>query len=154
MGRSLELRIPPPLVALAVAVLMWGLAGITPTIDLAADWVLILGVAPAMLGVGAAIAGVASFQRARTTIHPLTPERSSALVDSGIYRFSRNPMYLGMALVLLGWSAWLTAPAALFGPLIFMAFITRFQIHPEERILEGLFGEGYKDYCRRVRRWL
>lgn len=152
--KRLELKIPPPLIALAIALLMWALALLTPSLALPDQWLLIICLTLLVLGLGAAAAGVLSFQRARTTIHPLAPERSSALVDSGIYRISRNPMYLGMALVLLAWSFWLSAPATLIGPPVFMAFITRYQIRPEERMLTQLFGEGYRRYRARVRRWL
>lgn len=154
MIQSLELRVPPPLIALAVAILMWGLARVTPSFGLPDPWSLITALALVLLGLGAAVAGVFSFHRANTTIHPLTPERSTALVETGIYRYSRNPMYLGMALVLLAWSLWLAAPLALLGPLAFMALIQRFQIRPEERALTRRFGPAFSSYCQRVRRWL
>jgi protein-S-isoprenylcysteine O-methyltransferase Ste14 len=152
--QSLELKAPPPLVALAVAILMWGLAQITPSFGLPDPWPLITALALVSLGLGAAIAGVFNFHRAKTTIHPLTPERSTSLVETGIYRYSRNPMYLGMAMVLLAWSVWLAAPLTLLGPPAFMAFMQQFQIRPEERALAKQFGPAFSDYCQRVRRWL
>jgi protein-S-isoprenylcysteine O-methyltransferase Ste14 len=111
----------------------------------------VLGVAG---GLAVSLAGVIEFRRARTTVHPLRPERASALVSGGIYRFTRNPMYVGMLTTLLGWAAWLAAPWALLGPVAFVAFIGRFQIAPEERVLQRLFGADYEAYTRRVRRWL
>ena len=76
------------------------------------------------------------------------------MVQGGPYRFTRNPMYLGMACVLLGACAWLANPLALLAVFVFVGYITRFQIMPEERALLGKFGGAYADYLRRVRRWL
>ena len=95
-----------------------------------------------------------SFRRARTTVNPLRPANSSALVTSGIYRHTRNPMYLGMATLLAAWATWLGTPWALFGIVAFVAWITRFQIIPEERVLANLFGADFAAYRARVRRWI
>jgi protein-S-isoprenylcysteine O-methyltransferase Ste14 len=100
------------------------------------------------------LAGVISFRRARTTVNPLKPDAATTLVTSGIYRYTRNPMYLGMLMVLLGWVVYLASPAALLGVLAFWAFIGHFQIRPEEHALAGLFGTTFTDYMSRVRRWL
>ena len=150
--RSLELKVPPPIVAAVAAGGMGALARWTPVIALPAG---LRGTLAALLvaaGLAIALAGVREFRRARTTVHPLRPERASALVDGGIYRITRNPMYLGMLAVLLGWAAWLAAPWALLGPAAFVAFIGRFQIAPEERALRQLFGAAYAAYTQRVRR--
>ena len=108
----------------------------------------------AVLGVAVAIAGVASFRRAQTTVNPLKPESTSSLVVSGVYRVSRNPMYVGMLLVLLGWGVLLSNVLAL--PIVpgFVLYMNRFQIGPEETVLAELFGEEYATYRSRVRRWL
>jgi protein-S-isoprenylcysteine O-methyltransferase Ste14 len=97
---------------------------------------------------------VLSFRRAKTTVNPLKPETSASLVSTGVYSFTRNPMYLGMALVLLAWAAYLASPWALAGPALFALYITRFQIIPEERVLARLFGTSFAEYRKRVRRWL
>ena len=108
----------------------------------------------AALGVGAAIAGVVAFRQQHTTVNPLTPSASSAIVTGGIYRMSRNPMYLGFLLFLAGWAVWLSnAGAVLFLP-AFVAYLTRYQIKPEERALLAKFGSPYAEYMSRVRRWL
>lgn len=73
---------------------------------------------------------------------------------AGPYRFTRNPMYLGMVLILLAWCLWLGNAAALLALAAFVGYITRFQIVPEERALAGRFGAAYEDYRRRVRRWV
>jgi protein-S-isoprenylcysteine O-methyltransferase Ste14 len=95
-----------------------------------------------------------AFRRAQTTITPLKPETASSLVSTGIYGFTRNPMYLGLLTVLIGWAVYLAAPFALFGPLFFWLYIGRFQIVPEERALSALFGDRFTQYTAKVRRWL
>ena len=95
-----------------------------------------------------------SFRRARTTVNPLKPETSAALVSTGVYSFTRNPMYLGMALALFAWAVYLSSVWSLLGPVLFALYITRFQIVPEERVLDGLFGASFAAYKKRVRRWL
>jgi len=105
-------------------------------------------------GVAVALGGVVSFRRARTTVNPLKPETTAALVVSGVYSFTRHPMYLGMVSVLLAWAVFLASPWSLAGPVLFALYITRFQIVPEERVLSGLFGESFAAYTRQVRRWL
>jgi protein-S-isoprenylcysteine O-methyltransferase Ste14 len=104
---------------------------------------------------GSAIAGLAeaAFLKARTTSNPMKPHATTAMVTSGVYRFTRNPMYSGVAALLLGWAAYLAAPWAFLGPILFIAFITRFQIIPEERALKSKFGSDYAEYQQRVRRW-
>ncbi len=152
--KVLENRVPPPLVALLCALAMWGLACITPRMD--ADIVL-QGIAAgliALVGLGICVAGVLAFRRADTTVNPLQPQTASTLVTDGVYRITRNPMYLGLALMLLGWAVWLAAPLTLAGVVVFVLFIQRFQIIPEERAMARLFGEHFITYKSRVRRWI
>jgi protein-S-isoprenylcysteine O-methyltransferase Ste14 len=106
------------------------------------------------IGVAVAIGGVISFRRAETTVNPLKPETSAALVSTGVYSFTRNPMYLGMVLVLFAWAVYLSSIWSLLGPVLFTLYITRFQIIPEERALDRLFGAPFAAYKKRVRRWL
>ncbi|MFC3624896.1 methyltransferase family protein [Vogesella amnigena] len=150
--RWLECRVPPPLVGLLCALLMYGLHGWLPQavmpLPAALAWPL---VALGLLLDGSA---VLSFLRLRTTVNPLRPQNSSALVVSGFYRISRNPMYLGMLCLLLAWALWLGNWLSVLGPLLFVLWISRFQIAPEERALAAHFGDGYRAYCQRVRRWL
>lgn len=151
---TLELKVPPPIVAALAAAAMGGLAWVTPALAWPRPLRGSLAALLVVAGVAMALAGVLEFRRARTTVHPLRPERASTLVHGGVYRVTRNPMYLGMLAVLLGWAAWLAAPWALLGPAAFVAFIGRFQITPEERVLRRLFGAEYDAYTRRVRRWI
>jgi protein-S-isoprenylcysteine O-methyltransferase Ste14 len=151
---ALELKIPPPLVALCVAFLMWLTLRVAGPVDV--PHALRMGVALGFLvtGLGFDLAGLASFLRAKTTINPLRPAATSALVASGVYRITRNPMYLGLLLVLLGWATFLgNGVAYLLAPL-FVLYIGRFQIAPEEHMLAEKFGAEFAAYCARVRRWL
>lgn len=146
----LEHRIPPPLVVFITGVLMW--LAVRPVAPLGhRAWLALL---VALAGVAVCLAGVASFRRARTTVNPLKPESASSLVVSGIYRHTRNPMYLGFAILLVAWAALLGAPLALFAVAGFVLYLDRFQIAPEERALAGLFGADYTRYRERVRRWV
>ena len=151
---ALELKIPPPVVALLMAAAMWLASRTAPSIELPFFARVATAMAIAILGGGIALAAEVSFKRAKTSINPMKPEKTSSLVTSGIYRFTRNPMYLGLLLVLLAWSAFLASPWALAGPIAFVLYMGRFQITPEERILSAKFGAAYTDYRSRVRRWL
>jgi protein-S-isoprenylcysteine O-methyltransferase Ste14 len=151
---SLELKIPPPAVAVLVGVAMWFASRSGPSVELPLLVRSIASVAFALAGGATALAGDLAFKRARTTINPFKPQNTSSLVTSGIYRLTRNPMYLGLLMVVLGWATFLCSAFALLGPVAFVAYITRFQIVPEERVLSAKFGSGYSEYLARVRRWL
>jgi protein-S-isoprenylcysteine O-methyltransferase Ste14 len=150
----LELKIPPPAVALLVALLMWLMS--SQGVSVEAPFGLRVGVAVvvACIGLAIAAAGIISFRRAKTTINPTKPTATSSLVTSGVFRFTRNPMYLSLLLLLLAWAVYLSSwLAVLFLP-AFVLYINRFQITPEERALSNLFGAPYAAYKGRVRRWL
>lgn len=150
----LELKIPPPIVAVAMAAAMWGLARAFAGFDVSNGVRIPLAVGLAIAGFLLSGWGIVSFRRARTTINPHKPGEASALVSSGPYRFTRNPMYAGLLLVLLAWAAFLSSMPALLGPIAFVLYLNRFQIAPEERTLQWLFGSEYLAYKSRVRRWL
>ena len=151
---GLELKIPPPLVAAVVAGAMVAAAKLLPPV-LALSPGVRVGTALVLAGVGAGfdVAGLLAFRKAKTTVNPLAPQRSTSVVTHGVYGLTRNPMYLGLALMLLGLAVYLASPWALLGPVVFVTYITRFQIQPEERALAARFGTGYAAYCARVRRW-
>jgi len=151
--RALELRIPPPAVALLVAVAMWGISLTGARIETSAPVRMGAALLIAIAGVCIAVAGVLAFRHAHTTISPVKPEAASSLVTSGIYRFTRNPMYLGLCLVLLAWALFLSSALAFLGPIVFVLYIGRFQIAPEERALARIFGAAFTDYQAEVRRW-
>ena len=154
MALRLEHRVPPPLVGAITGALMLGVAWVAPALTLNLAWHLPIAVLIALAGLALGLVAVGQFLRARTTVDPLDPGKASALVASGIYRFTRNPMYLGMATLLLAWAVYLSNVAALAGLALFIAYMNRFQIAPEERALRARFGEQFDAYCRRVRRWI
>jgi protein-S-isoprenylcysteine O-methyltransferase Ste14 len=153
-GSSLELRVPPLAVALIAALLMWLLARWTPRLDWVTHWRLGAALSLLAAGVLVAVAGVLEFHRARTTVNPTKPEAASSMVRAGIYRHTRNPMYLGMLFALAAWAVWLASPAAFAVLPAFVVYLNRWQIEPEERVLAGLFAGEFAAYRRSVRRWL
>lgn len=149
---SLELRIPPVLVFLGCIGLAYGLSFIKiGTLRGSYDFFTPLFF---LAGFGIAVAGILAFRKAQTTIDPTKPQESSHLVTSGIYRFTRNPMYLGLALVLLGWIVQMGMGISFSALVVFVWFISKYQIMPEEKILKERFGEPYTKYCQQVRRWI
>jgi len=152
--RFLELKVPPPLVLLIVACAMWLVAKNSPL--LAAPFMarLLFALTIGLAGLAVVLTAVVSFRRARTTISPFSPDESTSLISTGIFSWSRNPIYLGGAILLLGWAVYLAAPPALLGPFMFVLYINRFQILPEERALAARFGSSFAEYKTRVRRWL
>ena len=132
---------------------MWGLARI-PAGNVEIPGRILIVVVMTAMGGWLAIAGILEFRRHQTTIHPFNPEETSAIVSSGVYRVSRNPMYLGLAIILLAWAVYLGNAWTLLGIPLFIAYLTRFQIIPEERALRQKFGDEYASYSAAVRRWI
>ena len=151
--RILENRIPPPLVAAIFAAAMWIASLYAPAHEVSEAVRIGLAFSALAAGLFVCLSGVVSFRRAKTTVNPLKPEKASSLVVSGVYRYSRNPMYLGFSLILIALAIYLYTPIALIGVVCFVMYINRFQIAPEERALESLFGAEFTAYKRRVRRW-
>jgi protein-S-isoprenylcysteine O-methyltransferase Ste14 len=152
--RTLELKVPPVLVVLATALSMWLGAWAVPGLRFPLPGHRAFAVGLAAVGSVVCLVGVAAFKRARTTVNPTTPSASSTLVRSGIYRFTRNPMYLGFGLVLLAWAIFLSNALALCLVPAFVVYMNRYQIQPEERALAHRFGPDFVAYASRVRRWL
>lgn len=154
MSNGLENRIPPPVVTLATGLAMFGASWAMAPIEVPA--IARLGAA-AVLFVVAGLFGapaIAAFARAKTTINPVRIDNASALVSTGIYGVTRNPMYVALTGLLLSLGVFLARPWLLLGPVLFILFITRFQIIPEERAMQAKFGQAYATYRQRVRRWL
>jgi protein-S-isoprenylcysteine O-methyltransferase Ste14 len=151
---SLELKVPPPVVALVFGLLMWLASRVVAPVafPLGAR----VGVVVALVAIGLVFgsAGMISFVRARTTMNPIKLDATSSLVTGGVFRFTRNPMYLSLVLYLLAWEAWLSSWLALLLVPLFVLYIDELQIKPEERALSALFGAEYAAYTARVRRWL
>ena len=147
-------RIPPPFVMLLAAALMWALHRWLPLSNwIATPWNR-LGALPGAAGVAIAVAEFTRFRQARTTVNPMDPSKASRLVTHGVFRISRNPMYLGLLLLLIGWAVWLGTASPWLMPPIFVIVITIAQIIPEEQALHKLFGEQYLAYQRSVSRWI
>ena len=147
-----DLKIPPVVTGAVTAIGMWLVSRTLPSFTQASLHV----VAMAMGIAGVMITGSAllSFRRARTTVNPMQPSSASSLVTSGIYRYTRNPMYLGMLFVLVGWALYLANVLAFLFLPAFILYMNRFQIEPEERALTALFGQEFLQYASRVRRWI
>jgi len=122
----MELKIPPPLLALIVLI----------------------------TGLAVEISAIVLFRGANTTVNPMKPENTVRLINAGIYKFSRNPMYPGVLLVLFSWALWLGSIINFAILLFYVWYITRFQIIPEERALRELFPGRFDAYRSRVRRWI
>jgi protein-S-isoprenylcysteine O-methyltransferase Ste14 len=152
--RSLELRIPPAAVVLAAAFLMWLVAWASPSMRLTIPASVALATGMVFMGALVVLAGIIEFRRARTTVNPMDPHAASTLVVQRVYASTRNPMYLGFAMVLLGWAVFLSHPLSFLIVPCFIAYMNRFQIVPEERALESRFGPEFEVYRSRVRRWL
>lgn len=146
----LQNRIPPPILTMALALVM-GLAAGWPAPD-ALRWALALVV---FLIAGAfGLPALGAFRRAQTTIDPVRVDRASALVTTGIYRRTRNPMYVSLVLMLVAWSLFLGGVWVWAGPLVLVLWLDRLQIRPEEAAMAARFGSRYEAYRSAVRRWL
>jgi len=151
---KLDNKVPPPAVALLIAAAMWHLSAYKPALSLSAEMSEILILFLVIVGVSFDVCGLLAFRQLKTTINPMSPNKTSALVTDGIYRLSRNPMYVGLFLFLMAWAIQLSMLWPFIGPVLFVIYITRFQITPEERVMESKFGDEYLIYKNKVRRWL
>jgi len=153
-SKGLELKIPPVFVVAICA----GLTALARHYDvwmfrypkLFDLWVII----PLAIGFTVALLGIIEFKKAQTTVDPTNPEKASNLVDGGIFKFTRNPMYVGMILGLIALAFYMGTWFGFVSALLCAIYLTRFQIIPEERVIENLFGDAYKQYKNSVRRWI
>lgn len=150
----LELRIPPPVLAACFALLMWFAASSIRALAFGFPGRPQIALAVAGVGIAVGVAAFVGFRKARTTVNPMAPQQSSALVVTGVYRWTRNPMYLGLLAILVAWALWLANAAPFFLLPLFMLYLNRFQIVPEERALQARFGGDFERYRGSVRRWL
>lgn len=151
---TLDTRLPPPIVLLLCGLLAWLCAHQLPGFAFSLPMRVTIVTVMATAGVLLNLVPKLLFQRAGTTVNPLRPQRTTQLVTHGVYRFTRNPMYLGQVLVLLAACLWLRNAVALGVVPVFIAYITRFQILPEERHLAQRFGPAFDAFRTRTRRWL
>lgn len=146
--------VPPPIWMLLVAVAMWASNHYCPLLTVVPRPWNRLGWFVMATAAITPTAALVEFRRRSTTFNPHRPQSASALVTSGVYRWTRNPMYLGLSILLLGWAVELGTLSALVGPLLFVVLNQRVQIRPEEHALRMRFGKDYDRYCSRVNRWL
>ncbi|MDB6025813.1 MAG: protein-S-isoprenylcysteine methyltransferase [Verrucomicrobiales bacterium] len=150
----LELKIPPVALVIIIALLMWLGSAYAPGFHFQFAFQTIVAGLFGLLGLGVCALGLLEFKWAKTTVNPTKPQSSSSLVRSGVYRHTRNPMYLGFVLILAGWAALTATFLSFFGLPAFVLYMNRFQIKPEERALASLFGDEFRAYCSTVRRWI
>ena len=151
---KLALKVPPPVQALVSGILMWVIDRQLPSGQLESKIQLPMAILFAVAGIVLVVFSMLAFRRANTTVDPFHPEEASQLVVDGFFGYSRNPMYVSLALVLIGWAVWLGSVYNVAVLVLFVTYITFFQIKPEEEAMRSLFGETYEHYCSRVRRWI
>jgi protein-S-isoprenylcysteine O-methyltransferase Ste14 len=151
---TLELKVPPVAVVLVAGALMWAAAWAVPALNYPFAARYPVAAMLALAGVLSGLCGVVSFRLAHTTVNPMKPEAATSLVVAGIYKLTRNPMYLGLLLALLGWAIYVSNALSFVWLPAFMLYMNRFQIAPEERALAARFGPAFDDYKARTRRWL
>jgi protein-S-isoprenylcysteine O-methyltransferase Ste14 len=146
-------KIPPPVLLLICGAAMWYIAGTGFAYAIAIPYALVVSIALAAVGVLSVALAMRRFRVAETTINPNRPDTASALVQTGIFARTRNPMYLGLLFILTGWAVWLQSLSNLGMLAVFVVLLTELQIKPEEAALRKLFGANYDGYCQRVGRW-
>ena len=149
----LKLKIPPPVYVLLIGTIMWLLNRYAPiTILFSPPWTQ-LAYLPIVLALLVDVSSLIQFFQARTTFNPMRPDKSESLVTTGMYRLSRNPMYVGLLCWLIGWGILLGSLSPFLMLPVFVWLITIQQIIPEEQILLTKFGDQYQDYMAAAKRW-
>jgi len=152
--QTLETKVPPPVLAIAIGGTMKLYAYASPLQIDTSPLLAVIGVGLSQISAAIALLAFAGFAHARTTINPIRPSRASSLVTGGIFRFTRNPMCLSLLLLLIAYALRLASWVECLGPALFIAYVTRFQIIPEEAVLAQKFGAAFHAYRTRTRRWL
>ena len=145
-------KIPPPIVTLISGLIIFFSKSLFPEYN--SNLINVFSTIFLFLGLLVFFLAVASFKKYKTTVNPLQPSNASHLVISGIFRFTRNPMYLGMALILLSLSLKFNLLGGLIVTALFIMFITKFQIIPEEDAMLSLFQDEFETYKENTRRWI
>ncbi len=151
---KLVLKVPPPVQALVCGILMWMIDRQLSGGQLESAIQLPMAILFAVSGIVLVVFSMLAFRRASTTVDPFHPEEASHLVVDGFFGYSRNPMYVSLLLVLISWAIWLGSVYNVAVLVLFVTYITFFQIKPEEEAMRFLFGETYEHYCSKVRRWI
>ena len=148
----MKTKIPPPILALVMVVLIYLSSFFIESTTFNYQGSLSLLVL--ILGLACAIPSFKLFARYKTTISPLKPSDATALVTEGMYRYSRNPMYLGLLLLTIASTIWFGSWFGIIINILFIFLINFLQIIPEEEALLEIFGEEYEEYKKNVRRWI
>lgn len=152
--KKLELKVPPVVLFLLMVLLMYWLKGAMPEMKITVPFVKFVTAGLIVIAGFIGIAGVCEFRKAKTTVNPVKPETASQVVDTGVFAYTRNPMYVALLLVIIAIGLWWQHLSVILCGVLFVVYMNRFQIKPEERVLERLFGEDYLDYKNQVRRWI
>lgn len=150
----MKTRIPPPVLLIVTGAIMTLIARSNFALPADVPYSLVIALFFAAVGFLIDLLSLRQFRRAQTTVNPLNPEKATSLVQTGVFSYSRNPMYVGLVLILFGWAIWLGAASNLGVLALFVIVITEWQIKPEEAALRTLFGQEYDDYRQLVRRWI
>ena len=145
-------KIPPPVVTLFFGLCIYFSQEYFPEYNL--KFLTIVSYISYFAGLSILILAVSLFKKKNTTVNPIKIENASFLVTSGIFEYSRNPMYLGMVLILLGLALMFNLIGGTLFTLLFTIYITKFKIRPEEEVMERLFREDFLRYKQNVRMWL
>ena len=150
----MHLKIPPPLVVAIGFLLMYLGAIWLPNLTFAFPGQIAVAALFLIAGLGMGAYALADFIHCRTTFNPMTPDKAATLVTAGLYRFSRNPMYVADVVLLLAFGVYLGTATVIAVVPAFVWYLTEFQIKPEEESLRKIFGAEYEAYLGQVRRWL
>ena len=148
----METKIPPPIVTLIFGLSIYFSRGIFQAVEI--EYSFYIGILLLLGGVMILISAVRSFKKDKTTINPLSPEQATKLVTDGIFKYSRNPMYLGMAFVLSSIAVFFNVLGGIILITLFCLYIKKFQIIPEEKAMRDLFADDFDKYTKATRRWL
>ncbi len=151
---SLKLKIPPPVVGLVCALIMWLASRFFTGFSFNLPYANFISPGLICLALFIDISALLNFKSLKTTINPMKPGESSSLAERGVYQYTRNPMYLGLLIILSSWGIFLGNYISVLVLPFFVWYITVFQIIPEEEILENKFKEKYMQYKHKVRRWI
>ncbi|WP_306253296.1 isoprenylcysteine carboxylmethyltransferase family protein [Parvularcula sp. IMCC14364] len=148
------LKYPPILQVFVSVAIAWAIQSYLPQFSVPIPFGNWIAASFCVTGVAITSVAVGIFASNKTTINPVQPEQASNLVTGGLYRISRNPMYLGLVLIITGFVIWFENIAGIASIVLFILTMTLFQIKPEEKVMQAKFGEAYETYRRRVRRWI
>ena len=148
----METKIPPPIVTLVFGLSIYFSRGIFQAVEI--KYSFYIGILLLILGLAVLIFAVRLFRKDKTTVNPLSPEQATKLVTDGIFKYSRNPMYLGMALILSSIAVFFNLIGGIILVALFCFYITKFQIIPEERAMSNLFSQDFDKYKEATRRWI